>query len=142
MLQNVGSKMMKRTIIIDTAVLALALPAVVAVAKWSGATQTVWQLTAAALNPFSTGILTNNLAQALILVGPLWVFLFLTVLAIIKEKRKTSCVLTVLTSACRAFLMFGTLFREIRTIGEATTISTRTLKSRERLFKSGQIHVS
>ena len=107
---DVGSKIMKRTIIIDAVILTLALPVAVAVAKWLGATQTVWQLAVTALNPFSTGILTSSLEQALILVGPLLVFLCLTILAIIKDKRKTSYLLAVFTSACWAFLMFGTLF--------------------------------
>lgn len=101
---------MKKTVAIDIGIIALALPVAVTVAVCLGASQSLWELSITALNPFCTGILTNSDAQALILVGPLFLFLCLTILAIVKEKLKTSYLCAFLTSACWAFLMFGTIF--------------------------------
>jgi hypothetical protein len=101
---------MKKTITIDIVIIAMSLPVVVTVAILAGASQSVLQLAGTALNPLATGMLTNHFLQALILLGPLLIFLCLTIVAIAKKRNKTSYILATLTSASWAFLMFGTLF--------------------------------
>jgi hypothetical protein len=102
---------MKKTIIIDSVIIALAIPIAIVGIMLAGANQSVPELLHVALDPeLAHKMITCNVMQGLILVGPMLTFIVLTVVALWNNKKLLSYIMASFVCMSWAFFMFMMMF--------------------------------